>query len=333
MGKRKSHVSIYHGYGHTKNLVIYGHVLKSMPVHLVHHFSSPFLNTLQLFKMFFVKPEPREKVRLYWFGQVLETTTEDDGLFKFEWESEIQVPAGWHGVRVEHINEENEMVSGNTGHVYVPHITQYAFVSDIDDTVMKSYSATILKRLRELFTRNARTRMIFPSLAKHYELLAASNTTPGTPNPFFYVSSSEWNLYHYLLEVFRHNKLPDGTFLLSQIKRWFQLFKTGKTKHEAKLLRIMRILQAFPNQQFVLLGDNSQSDPVIYSEIATKYPDKIFAVYLRNIKKQQEEKTREILAVLEQKGIKSLLYDHSQEAIEHSVKIGLIDEVLVSSHG
>jgi phosphatidate phosphatase APP1 len=135
------------------------------------------------------------------------------------------------------------------------------------------------------------------------------------------------------VEVFRHNKLPEGTFLLSQIKRWFQLVKTGKTKHHAKLLRIMRILQAFPNQKFVLFGDNSQSDPMIYSEIASKHPEKIFAVYLRNIKKKNEAKTREILDDLEKKGIKTFLFEHSKEAMQHSVEIGLVDEVFVVSAG
>ena len=329
MSSTKTHVNVYHGYGHSDDLVVYGHVLKSMPANMVHDSDHPIKNMFQLLRLFFVEPLANENVRLYWKNQVFETVTEMDGFFKFEWKSTEHVPAGWHEFRVAHVNKQDEVLSENKGNVFVPHKTQYAFISDIDDTVMISYSATILKRLKELFVKNARTRSIFPQVAEHYEMLALSNTSPETPNPFFYVSSSEWNLYDYLLEVFRHNKLPEGTFLLSQIKRWSQLLKTGKTKHEAKLLRIMRILQAFPSQQFVLIGDNSQSDPVIYEEIASKYPGKIHAVYLRNIKEENEEKTRALLASLQQKGVQTFLFKHSVEAIDHSKKIGLISAEVV----
>ena len=81
MGKKKSHVNIYHGYGHTKNLVVYGHVLKSMPEPMVHHTSDPAFNIFQLFRLFFVKPAGKQRVRLYWHNQVLESTTEEDGMF------------------------------------------------------------------------------------------------------------------------------------------------------------------------------------------------------------------------------------------------------------
>ena len=39
-------------------------------------------------------------------------------------------------------------------------------------------------------------------MVKHYNMLASANTQKDVPNPFFYVSSSEWNLYYYLTEIF-----------------------------------------------------------------------------------------------------------------------------------
>jgi phosphatidate phosphatase APP1 len=212
----------------------------------------------------------------------------------------------------------------NKGEIFVPHVTQYAFISDVDDTIMISHSSTVLKRLKELFVKNARTRSVFPGVSEHYKKLSESNTSPDTPNPFFYVSSSEWNLYSYLVEFFDYNALPPGTFLLSQLKRWFQLFKTGKTKHEAKLLRIMRIFKAFPLQEFILFGDNTQRDPMIYETIINKYPGKVHAVYIRNVKKENEAITRQILARLRDRGVHVFLFEHSEQAIEHSKKIGLI---------
>ena len=189
---------------------------------------------------------------------------------------------------------------------------------------MISHSATIGRRLRELFIKNPRTRKTFDSVYTHYAALALSHTNPDQPNPFFYVSSSEWNLYDYLVETFRFNKLPEGAFLLNQIKRWKNLIKTGKTGHEGKLLRVMRILDAFPNQKFVFFGDNSQRDPAIYTAIAEKNPKNIQTVYIRNVRKEKEEDTLILLARIADKGISTCLFKDSREAIVHSKSIGLI---------
>lgn len=317
-------VKIYHGYGHTHNLVVYGHAFKFRARSKQKYSNNLFVNIIYLLKLFILKPYPWAKVRLTFKEQVVYQNTEYDGFFKFEWKAEENVSAGWHQVKVELVDEKDEVLAVNTGDVYVPHITQYAFISDIDDTVMVSHSATIGRRLRELFIKNPHTRKTFPLAAKHYNLLALSHTDAAHPNPFFYVSSSEWNLYDYLVETFRFNKLPEGAFLLNQIKQWKNLLKTGKTGHEGKLLRVMRILDAFPNQQFILFGDNSQHDPDIYSAIAAKYPQHIAAVYIRNIRPGKENVTRETLKKVQAQQIDTCLFKDSQEAIDHAVSIGLI---------
>jgi len=317
-------VKIYHGYGHTHNLVVYGHVFKYKAKTTQIYSNNLIVNILHLLRLFIIKPYPFVKLRLDFNGQLIHQTSEYDGFFKFEWEAAEKVSAGWHEVKVDVLDEKDQLLTSNTGKVYVPHITQYGFISDIDDTIMVSYSARIFKRLRELFIKNPRTRKTFPDAQDHYRLLAMSHTTTDQLNPFFYVSSSEWNLYDYLVETFRFNKLPEGVFLLNQIKRWDNIFKTGKTGHEGKLLRVMRILDAFPNQTFVFLGDNSQMDPSIYAKIAEKYPEKVVAVYIRNVVHAKQEQTRVTLDQISSSGIPTCLFNTSLEAIKHSREIGLI---------
>lgn len=324
--KKSASVKVYHGYGHTNNLVVYGHVFK-FKAKTTQKFSKNLLvNIVHLVKLFILKPYPFVKVRLSFNGDEIINKTEYDGFFKFEWKSSKEVPAGWHSVNVEAIAGDGEVIALGKGKVFVPHITQYAFISDIDDTVMVSYSATIAKRLRELFVKNPRTRKTFNNAYNHYRALSLAHTSKDQPNPFFYVSSSEWNLYDYLVETFRHNKLPEGAFLLNQIKRWRDLIKTGKSGHEGKLIRVMRILDAFPKQKFVFFGDNSQKDAEIYTAIAEKYPENIAAVYIRNIKKGKEEETKALLRRIGDQNINTCLFKHSKEAIQHSRSIGLITE-------
>lgn len=319
-------VKVYHGYGHTHNLVVYGHVFKFKAKTMQGFSNNLFVNFVHLLKLFVLKPYPHVQVRLTFNGQEVYHKTEYDGFFKFEWSANKDVSAGWHGVKIEAIGNDGKVMAIGLGQVFVPHITQFAFISDIDDTVMVSHSSTLRRRLRELFIKNPRTRKTFKGTYTHYSALALSHTTADQPNPFFYVSSSEWNLYDYLLEIFSYNRLPDGAFLLNQIKQLKDLLKTGKTGHEGKLMRVMRILDAFPNQRFVFFGDNTQKDPEIYTAIAEKYPKNIEAVYIRNIRKEMEEPTKALLQRIEAQNIRTCLFENSLDAIEHSKKIGLITD-------
>ena len=324
MNNKPVMIKVYHGYGHTHNLVVYGHVLKGRPVVRQTYTNNAIINIIHLLKLFFVKPFPHVTVRMRWQDRSFFATTGDDGFFKLEWTAKGEVAKGWHRVTVECIDENGAVLASDTGQVYVPYSTQFVLVSDIDDTVMVSHSATIFKRLRELLIKNPRKRLQFLDLSDYYRRLALAHTHEGTPNPFFYVSSSEWNLYGYLDEFFTYNQLPPGIFLLSQLKRWFQLFKTGKTKHEGKLVRITRILHVFPHQQFILLGDNSQSDPVIYTSIAEKFPGRIFAIYIRNVHTQKAGATARLLEGAQRLGVHTCMFDSTAEARIHSTKIGLI---------
>jgi phosphatidate phosphatase APP1 len=320
-------IKIYHGFGHTHNLVVFGHVFRKKPAVRFSYRDNVFVNIYHLLRLFLVKPVPNARVQLVLEHEVIEGRTESDGFFKFEWEAKEEIKAGWHPVKANCLDASGNVNGQGEGKVFIPHSTQFAFISDIDDTVMISHSATIWRRLKELFIKNARTRQVFDHVGEHYSLLAETHTDDVTQNPFFYVSSSEWNMYDYLREFFDHNNLPQGAFLLNQVKRWYQLFKTGKTKHEGKLLRIARILNAFPKQQFVLFGDNTQKDPFIYSAIAEKYPTQVYAVYIRNIVEKHEAIASDLLASVESKGIHTCLFRNSLDAIEHSRRIGLLEQV------
>ena len=161
-------------------------------------------------------------------------------------------------------------------------------------------------------------------MVKHYQLLAKAHTKDDEPNPFFYVSSSEWNLYGYIAEFIRVNGLPKGVLLLSSMKKIWQLLSSGQKSHGNKFFRIVRVMEAFPKQKFILLGDSSQEDTVIYNSLVDHFPGRIHAVYIRDIYKKKSQSVQQILLTLEETGIPCCFFTHSAEAILHSRKIGLI---------
>lgn len=240
------------------------------------------------------------------------------------WTSETPLAFGWHPVSVTLFNQQQKVIAESYGSFLVPHSTQFGFISDIDDTFLISHSSNFRKRLSVLFTRNPRTRHTFDGVVNHYQLLSHAHTAKNEPNPFFYVSSSEWNLYDYISEFITVNGLPKGVLLLSPIKNLMGLFVSGQSKHKSKATRIIRILQAFPKQKFILLGDSSQQDPAIYASIAASFPGRIHAVYIRNTYRKKIQSVQEVLQKLEETGVPCCFFTHSTEAIVHSKKIGLL---------
>lgn len=318
-------VKVYRGFGHAHKLHVFGHVLSISAAQRPYR-NSVIRNIRMLIGLFLVKPVADKQVTLRWGNQVINGVTGKDGFFHLEWSSVTSVPAGEHAVTVV-CCDNNEQIAQGEASVIVPHITQLAVISDIDDTFLVSYSATRLKRLVTLFGSNARTRKAFDNVAVHYHQLQYAYGNGNNPNPFFYVSSSEWNLYNYLVEFLQVQKMPEGILLLNQLKRWNELWKTGKTRHQGKFARIVRVMEAFPEQSFVLMGDNSQQDPAIYAAVAAHFPNRIKAVYIRAVVKKRKAATDALLAPLQKAGIPCCLFTESKKAIEHSREIGLIPVV------
>ena len=319
-------IKVYHGYGHAEKLVIYGHVLRQSPLPRKRYRKNVLNNTWALLRLFMVKPFPKARLQMTWQGQQLQTESDTDGFFKFEWKDMPPLEQGWHEVVVEMVNHDSVVLKQSKGSIYIPHPTQYGFISDVDDTFLISHSSNLRKRLFVLFTQNARSREPFEGVVKHYQLLTTGNTTPEAPNPFFYVSSSEWNLYDYLLEFTHMNELPRGVFLLNVLKQVREIFKTGQNNHGTKFTRIVRIIEGFPKQRFVLLGDSSQHDPYIYESLVRHFPKQIHAVYIRDVHAKNKQKVADVLQKIEASGVPCCFFTHSSEAILHSKKIGLISE-------
>ncbi|UFH53177.1 App1 family protein [Spirosoma sp. KNUC1025] len=284
--------------------------------------STIWLNLFGLLRLFLVKPYPQATVRIFVNGQSAETKTDAAGYFRVEVPTEKPLDAGWHTVRAELSLKERVVIHGE-GRVLVPHPTPFACISDIDDTFLISHSATLTKRLKVLLTKNAHTRKPFEGVVAHYQLLAQATHDPSTLNPFFYVSSSEWNLYDYILEFSKKNDLPEGVYLLSPLKQLNEVLKTGQGKHMTKFMRAVRILETYPNQPFVLLGDDTQEDPTIYASLVEHFPRQIRCVYIRQVHGKNQPKTRDILKRIEAVGVPCCYFAHSADARQHSIEIGL----------
>lgn len=321
-------VQVYRGFGTTTQLTIHGSALRRSALPRTRYRKNRLANLLAVLRLFLVRPYAQAIIRVRFDGQISETRADENGYFRVDLPLPAPVAPGWHTVLAELITSTNmpgimTILAEGSGPVLVPHPTRFGCISDIDDTFLVSHSASIAKRLRVLLTENAHSRQPFEGVVAHYRLLAEAQSVSEVTNPFFYVSSSEWNLYDYILEFSSKNGLPNGVYLLSTLKRFGQLLKTGQNKHRTKFDRIVRILETYPHQQFILLGDDAQEDPTIYASVVEHFPRQIRCVYIRQVHGRNQPKTRHTLGRVSAMGVDYLYFAHSAEARQHSVQIGL----------
>jgi len=321
-------VKLYNGYGNRTQCFVFGHVLSFGPVPRRRYRKNFLSNTLAVLRLFMVKPVSGALLQFTWEGNVQTTKSASDGFFRFEWKPVTPLEPGWHAVEVQWLHsKKGTVLSTGQSFISIPHFNQFAFISDIDDTFLVSHSSNLRKRLLVLLTENARSRSPFEGVVNHYQLLSLAGAPDKTTNPFFFVSSSEWNLYNYITEFSELNKLPRGVYLLNQLKLFSQVFKTGQNNHKTKFMRISRIMEAYPDQRIVLLGDDSQEDPFIYASIASHFKTQVHGVYIRKTTKNAKPLVTEKLKEMEMNGVFICYFTHSSEAVIHSKQIGLINTV------
>jgi phosphatidate phosphatase APP1 len=154
----------------------------------------------------------------------------------------------------------------------------WAVISDVDDTIKKTLTASPLGILRTTFVDEPTPVKGMPELYK--QIQSALNDPP-----FWYLSASPYNLYPFLRQ-FRSDHFPDGTLILREAS-WMNLagFLTSLTQGtEAYKVDRMKGLQAnWPGRKFLCIGDSTQSDPEAYGEMYRLFPGWIGAIWIRRV--------------------------------------------------
>ncbi len=176
------------------------------------------------------------------------------------------------------------------GEILVPSPSAtFGVISDIDDTVIQSHVSNFLQAAHTVMLGNARTRLPFAGVAAFYRALR-DGSSGDERNPIFYVSSSPWNIYDVIAEFMDLQRIPRGPLLLRDWDVGFGAL--GATRHfDHKGEAIRNILRLYPELPFILIGDTSQHDPEIYHTIVREFPDRVRAIYIRDVTRLADRST------------------------------------------
>jgi phosphatidate phosphatase APP1 len=157
-------------------------------------------------------------------------------------------------------------------------------ISDIDDTVKVTEVRDKKKLIENTFFQPFRD---VEGMAETYRRWADAGAQ------FHFVSSSPWQLYEPLSQFLSDAGFPDATFHLKRLRikdrSFLNLFADPL---ESKQQVIVPLLAAYPQRQFVLVGDSGEKDPEVYGLIARRFPNQIAKIYIRNVTDEPADSAR-----------------------------------------
>lgn len=319
----KPDLKVYRGYASNRLLMVFGHAFHKQTIPLSE--KKRFKHAYSVLRTFRRKTIENAEIFLVFDGKRIRSKTLKDGYFRFSVPLDKPLTTGWHKLTVELCHSGKSVKK--QAEVLSPYPGDLAFVSDIDDTFLISHTNNLFKKLYVLLWKNVNDRQFFEDVTHHYQLLNRAGINGGEANAFFYVSSSEWNLYGMIERFTTIHKLPKAVMKLKDIKTsLLDFLVTGRGSHDHKFIKIKDLIEFYPDRKFVLLGDDSQADPRIYERLCKYFPKNIKAIYIRQTKKQPKAKIISVLKNVEDLGVTTCYFRNSEEAIKHSQQAGIIKE-------
>ncbi len=321
----------YIGFANDDLAWFHGRVLTNPPRDLPSEDDSWWDNLLQTYQRFASDEVVGVDVDIDFAGKRHRVTTDHEGYFHLETANtpDVRGTRPWQSIAMRIVG--NSMISEDESATFSkmltpPKAAKFGIISDIDDTVLHTGITGLTTAARLTFFHNARTRKPLPGVGMLYHALQ-TGTDVSTPqqNPIFYISSSPWNLFDLLEDFLELNDIPPGPMLLRDLG--IDRNKFLKEGHDHKLEKTLRVMSAFPNLPFVLLGDSGQEDAQLYAEATKRMAGQVKVIFIRDvdpdIASSHDAKVQRSVAIASQYGVPMHLIRDSRSAADIALKMGL----------
>ena len=319
--EQEHHIAAYRGYGNAHKIWLRGRVLADRLYGGPQDDDNWWDNLKATYGRWETDEVANAKVSLSYAGDTIVVTTDAEGYYEAEF-SRNQSNSVATSVIARYRHGSKEF---NATHwIMIPNPrAKYLIVSDVDDTVIHTGITELLLSAQLTFLNNAKTRKPLAGVASLYRALAYGWAGQSV-NPIIYLSNSAWNMFDLLRDFMTVNDLPRGPLLLRDIGLFDVLRR--KSNHKLDTLRILA--RRFRGLPLILVGDSGQHDAEIYQTIASEFPDRVLAIYIRDIDPENDSefdyKVDEIFKRDRVAGVPMLRVSDSLEVASHAVELGLI---------
>lgn len=318
----------YRGYGSGVKAHVYGRAVQRTGAKPAGDADTVLVNLLNTYRRADADPVRAAQVSVRFGESATAMSADNEGFFGGWLTSERPAATDeWHEYHAElqsHLPATADPVKSSGEILIPPETAKFAVISDIDDTVIQSRVSNFFQAARTVMLGNARTRLPFHGVAAFYRALR-EGPSGGEKNPIFYVSSSPWNIYDVIAEFMELQDIPKGPLLL---RDWdISLRSLASARHfEHKGAAIRNVIQLYPEYRFVLIGDTSQHDPEIYRKIVAEFPDRISAIYIRDVTRLpgRTAAVKKLADEVRESNSTLVLAEDTLGAARHAVEHGLI---------
>jgi phosphatidate phosphatase APP1 len=164
-----------------------------------------------------------------------------------------------------------------------------SLVSDIDDTI----KVTEVPGDKDVVLKNTFCHdfVAVSGMSEKYRSLSEAS--------FHYVSGGPWQLYPPLSEFLSAQGFPVGTFHLNYFPKNFLAEDTrallkdsicgslGRT-YDHKVEQITRLMQRYPEREFILVGDSGELDVEVYRRMRELFGGRVREIWIRDVVNDQE---------------------------------------------
>ncbi len=339
---RPLHLDVYRSYGTPHRFYLKGRLLADRGLTPQTEADSPWRNFQAMYRRFNSREIPGAQILVTLPGGLDAYVTTDKGGYYTLALDPPQLPQPtdylWYPVPVQlselprRFRGLHGVVKGTAQVLIPPPTAEFGVISDLDDTVIVTRATHILRMLKTVLFRNAFSHEPLAGVAAFYQALQRGLS--GQPdNPFFYVSSSPWNLYDVLEDFLRLRGIPLGPMLLRDSLLSGPKPLPGEDNgdsdslhHGHKLREIKQLLDTYPHLPFILLGDSGQHDADIYAEVVRQRPGQIKVIYIRDVglPTRLELVKPVALALQEEFSVEMLVVPDFLTAAKHAASLGLI---------
>lgn len=320
-------IQAYRGFGNRTRAELRARLMEDRQIRPHRERASAWDNVRSMVKQIATREIPDVTVSAEFAGQRQERASDEEGYVEFRFET-LRMgdhPEPWQPARLSTVEAvaESDPARVDAEVLIPPAGARFCVVSDVDDTIIRTGATSVFQKTRVTLLRNAHSRVPFEGVAAFYRALQ-SGTEAEAFNPIFYLSSSPWNLYDLLSQFIEVHGLPKGPLLLRDlgIERDY-LFKSSHGTH--KRAHIELLLDTYPELPFILVGDSGQKDPEIYRAVAQDFPERILAIYVRDVTNpQRDREVRRIASEVTERGVDMLLVPDTLGAAEHAAENGWI---------
>ena len=264
----KDNIVIYHAYGNNHQVIVQGRMQEKREFKSVREDDGWFRNLWRRVKQIKAKDIEDANINLSIKYESFKTKGDDEGYFEFNVQTKQMLNMGYQKVSL--------YIDGNknlhkTKAIIIDTTPLIGIISDFDDTIIVSDVTNKINLGINTMFKNYKQRTLIPTMLERFKKILAHNPQ-GTPSTLFILSDSPQQLFRPVEQFLDYYHFPKHTLILKKAHGENQDPLTNQFAYKTQ--KIERLIQLYPNMQWVMFGDSGEKDAEIYAFIKKKYPKK-----------------------------------------------------------